>query len=248
MAGLFTLDSATLGRLDTDVLGGQGTGFVVGTSTSTGQVVGVQGFTGSATGSSTTTGSALGVVAFVGNVIGSSVSTGSVVGVEGNTGSVIGVSVSTGAAAGTPALAGNVDGESVGQGSGNGSPALDGSVVGVSVSTGSASGSPDGPPPPPPPDPEVVTGHAPFFRYETPPRPRRPQQQPQPLPTMHTGGAQGHTRARATTVGTCGYTGKVSGLQTITGRCVGVRYPSDELVARWARQAIEQELLILELL
>jgi hypothetical protein len=243
MAGLFTLNSETLGELDTDVLGGQGTGFVIGESTTTGEVVGVQGFTGSASGSSTTTGSALGVVVFSGSVVGSSVSTGSVVGVEGNTGSVTGVSVSTGTADGEPALAGTVDGESVSDGSGAGSPALDGSVVGVSVSTGSASGSPDGPPPPPP-DPEVVTGHAPFFQYVQP----RPPRQQQPQPTRHTGGAQGHTRTKATAVGTCGYTGKVSALQTTTGRCVGVRYPSDELVARWVRQAIEHELLTLELL
>jgi len=225
MAGLFTLDSANLGRLDTDVLGGLGTGFIVGTSTSTGQVVGTQGFTGSASGSSTTTGSVVGSVAFVGSVVGSSVSTGLVVGVEGDTGIITGVSVSTGSAAGAPELAG--------------------SIVGVSVSTGSASGSPDGPPPPPP-DPEVVTGHAQFIRSERPRR--RPQQQLQPVPTMHTGRAQGRTRAKATIVGTCGYTGKVGGAQTTTGRCVGVRYPSDELVARWARQAIENELMTLELL
>ena len=226
MAGLFTLDSATLGRLDTDVLGGLGTGFIVGTSTSTGQVVGTQGFTGSASGSSTTTGSAVGSVAFVGSVIGSSVSSGSGVGVEGDTGIITGVSVSTGSAAGAPELAG--------------------SIVGVSVSTGSASGSPDGPPPPPP-DPEVVTGHAPFIRSERPRRPH-PKQTKQLQPTMHTGGAQGRTRAKATVVGTCGYTGKVGGAQATTGRCVGVRYPSDELVARWVRQAIEHELLTLELL
>ena len=224
MAGLFTLDSATLGRLDTDVLGGQGTGFIVGTSTSTGQVVGTQGFTGSASGSSTTTGSAVGSVGFGGTVVGSSASTGSVLGVEGNSGSVTGVSVSNGSA--------------------NGSPAIDGSIVGVSVSTGSATGSRDGPPPP---EPEIVTGHAPFIRSERPRRPQ-PKQQQQPQPTRHTGGAQGRTRARATAVGTCGYTGKVSGLQASTGRCVGVRYPSDELVARWVRQAIEHELLTLELL
>ena len=226
MAGLFTLDSANLGRLDTDVLGGLGTGFIVGESTSTGQVVGTQGFTGSASGSSTTSGSAVGSVAFAGSVIGSSVSTGLVVGVEGDTGIITGVSVSTGSAAGTPALAG--------------------SIVGVSVSTGSASGSPDGPPPPPP-DPEVVTGHAPFIRSERPRRPQ-PKQTKQPQPTLHRGGAQGRTRAKATVVGTCGYTGKVGGAQATTGRCVGVRYPSDELVARWVRQAIEHELLTLELL
>jgi hypothetical protein len=226
MAGLFTLDSANLGRLDTDVLGGLGTGFIVGESTSTGQVVGTQGFTGSVSGSSSTSGSAVGSVAFVGSVVGSSASTGSVVSVEGDTGSVVGVSVFTGSA--------------------NGSPAIAGSVVGVSVSTGSASGSPDGPPPPPP-DPEVVTGHAPFIRSERPRRPQ-PKQTKQPKPTMHIGGAQGRTRAKATVVGTCGYTGKVGGAQATTGRCVGVRYPSDELVARWARQAIEDELLTLELL
>jgi hypothetical protein len=243
MAGLFTLNSETLGKLDTDVLGGQGTGFVIGESTTTGDVVGVQGFTGSASGSSTTTGSALGVVSFVGSVVGSTVSTGSVVGVKGKTGNVTGVSVSTGTADGEPALAGTVDGESVSDGSGAGSPALGGSIVGVSVSTGSASGSPDGPPPPPP-EPEIVTGHAPFFQHV---QPRRPRLQ-EPQPTRRTGGAQGHTRARSTAVGTCGYTGKVSGLGTTTGRCVGVRYPSDELVARWVRQAIESELLTLEML
>ena len=247
MAGLFTLDSATLGVLDADVLGGQGTGFVIGESTSTGQVVGVQGFTGSATGASITTGSALGAVGFAGNVIGSSVSTGSVVGVEGNTGSVAGVSTSTGTAAGTPALVGNVDGESVGQGNGNGSPALIGNVVGVSVSTGSASGSSDGPPPPPPPEPEVVTGHLPFFQYVQRPQPIRPRPQ-QPQPTRHTGGAKGNTQTFATVVGALGYTGKVSGSQIVSGQFAGVRYPSDELVARWARQLIEHELLTLELL
>jgi len=247
MAGLFTLDSASLGQLDNDVLGGLGTGFVIGQSTSTGQVVGVQGFTGSATGASVTTGSALGAVGFAGSVIDSSVSTGSVVGVEGNTGSVAGVTVSTGTAAGTPALAGNINGESVGQGAGAGSPALVGNVVGVSVSTGSASGSPDGPPPPPPPEPEVVTGHLPFFQYLPRPQPIRPRPQ-EPQPTRHTGGAKGNTQTFATVVGALGYTGKVSGSQTVSGQFAGVRYPSDELVARWARQLIEHELLTLELL
>jgi hypothetical protein len=184
------------------------------------------------------------LVAFVGSVVGSSVSTGSVVGVEGNTGIITGVSVSSGSANGSPELAGNVDGENVSQGSANGSPAFDGSVVGVSVSTGSATGSRDGPPPP---EPEIVTGHAPFIRSERPRRPQ-PKQPQQPQPTRHTGGAQTRTRTQATIVGTCGYTGKVSGLQATTGRCVGVRYPSDELVARWVRQAIESELLTLELL
>ena len=227
MAGLFTLNSETLGELDTDVLGGQGTGFVIGESTSTGQVVGVQGFTGSASGSSTTTGNALGAVGYVGSVVGSTVSTGSVVGVKGKTGNVAGVSVSTGTADGTPALAG--------------------SIVGVSVSTGSASGSPDGPPPPPPPDPEVVTGHLPFFQYVPRPQPIRPRPQ-QPQPTRHTGGAHGNTQTLATVVGALGYAGKVSGSQTVSGQLAGVRYPSDELVARWARQLIEHELLTLELL
>jgi hypothetical protein len=174
------------------------------------------------------------------------VSTGSVVGVKGKTGSVTGVSVSTGTADGAPALVGNVDGESVTDGSGAGSPALGGSVVSVSVSTGSASGSPDGPPPPPP-EPEVVTGHLPFFQYVPRPQPIRPRPQ-QPQLTMHTGGAKGNTQTFATVVGALGYAGKVSGLQTVVGRCVGVRYPSDELVERWARQLIEHELLTLELL
>jgi hypothetical protein len=65
---------------------------------------------------------------------------------------------------------------------------------------------------------------------------------------MHTGGAKGNTQTFATVVGALGYTGKVSGSQTVSGQFAGVRYPSDELVARWARQLIEHELLTLELL
>ena len=223
MAGLFTLNSATLGLLNTNVLGGLGTGFVVGESTSTGQVSGSKGATGSASGSSNSTGSALGLVAFVGSVAGSSISSGSVVGVEGDSGIVTGVTTSTGTA--------------------NGTPALTGSTGGSSVSTGSASGSPDVPPTPPP-DAEIVTGHRTFFQPQPPRRPKSQQLQP----TRVTGGAQGRTRSRSTVVGTCGYTGNVNGSQATTGRCMGVRYPSDELVARWVRQAIEQELLTLELL
>lgn len=51
MAGLFTLDSESLGVLDANVLGGFGTGFVVGSGTAAGSVSGSVGFAGSASGS-----------------------------------------------------------------------------------------------------------------------------------------------------------------------------------------------------
>ena len=43
MAGLFTLNSATLGVLNTNVLGGSGTGFVTGSNSSSGAVTGAKG-------------------------------------------------------------------------------------------------------------------------------------------------------------------------------------------------------------
>jgi hypothetical protein len=60
--------------------------------------------------------------------------------------------------------------------------------------------------------------------------------------------AQGNTEAIASLVGSCGYAGKVTGSQTVLGRCSGLRYPSDELMARWARQTQEHELLLVGLL
>jgi hypothetical protein len=44
VAGLFTLDNDDLGRLDANALGGFGTGFIVGATTSAGSATGLQGF------------------------------------------------------------------------------------------------------------------------------------------------------------------------------------------------------------
>jgi len=60
MAGLFTLNSATLGVLNTNVLGGQGTGFVTGSNTSSGSVTGTLGHNGTVAGSNTSSGSVTG--------------------------------------------------------------------------------------------------------------------------------------------------------------------------------------------
>lgn len=270
MAGLFTLNSESLGKLDTNALGGFGTGFIAAQSSSTGTVDGKQGFSGSVTasivssgtatgslglsgnltGSVTVFGSATGSVAFVGRALGVSNSIGSVVGVENDRGVISGTSTSLGSVLGFAARSGSVAGETVGNGSGNGAPHFNGTVTGVNTSTGSASGSPDTPPtppPPPPPTPETVGGHAPLSQYIPITRPRRPRQQ-QPVPTMHSGVAQGNTEATALLLGSCGYAGKVTGSQTVLGRCSGLRYPSDELIARWTRQTQEHELLLVGLL
>jgi hypothetical protein len=81
MAGLFTLDSATLGVLDTDVLGGFGTGYAIGDSTTTGLVVGVLGHSGSVSGAGTSSGVVVGAEGAFGEVRGVSSNAGSVVGV-----------------------------------------------------------------------------------------------------------------------------------------------------------------------
>jgi hypothetical protein len=60
MSGLFTLNDDPLGKLDQGVLGGFGTGFIVGQSTTSGTASGAQGFTGSVAGQSTSAGSASG--------------------------------------------------------------------------------------------------------------------------------------------------------------------------------------------
>jgi hypothetical protein len=264
MSGLFTLNSESLGKLDANALGGFGTGFIAAQSSSTGTVAGKQGFTGSVTtsslstgtvtgslglsgsvtGSVTISGSATGSVAFAGIVLGVSTSTGSVVGVENDRGVIAGTSTSTGSVLGIAARSGSVTGATGSNGSGNGAPHFIGTAIGVNTSTGSASGSPDTPPTP---TPETVTGHAPLSQYIPIRQPRRLRQQ-QPVPTMHSGVAQGNTEAIASLVGSCGYAGKVTGSQTVLGRCSGLRYPSDELMARWARQTQEHELLLVGLL
>jgi len=249
VAGLFTLNSIERGVLNENVLGGLGAGFVEGVSTSNGSAVGVQGFAGSANGASVSDGSVSGFVGFFGSIDGVVVSDGNVVGFKNKTGFVDGVTVSFGTVAGSKNKTGFVDGVTVSTGFTFGSPALSGFADGVLVSFGSASGSPVTPPAPEP-VPDIGNGHAPLFQYEPirPRKPRKPKTVEQLPFTTHSGGALGRTRATGNTRGNCGYIGKVSGSVTLTGRCIGVRYPSDELVARWVRQKQEHELLIVGLL
>lgn len=114
MAGLFTLNSATLGVLNTNVLGGLGTGFVIGSSTSSGSVTGTLGHSGSVAGSSSSSGTVTGTSssnnqprgypyrkqqkapALSGSVVGASTSTGSVLGRVEFGGDVRGVGVASG--------------------------------------------------------------------------------------------------------------------------------------------------------
>lgn len=143
MAGLFTLDDATLGRLDNIPLGGAGTGFVIGAATSSGLVAGVQGFSGSVTGSATSSGLVTGAAGFTGTVEGSTVTSGTVTGNEGNTGTVTGTAATVGAATGSPGLSGTVTGSSV--------------STGVVIGTG----------PTPPPAPPRVDGGGKWFVPES---------------------------------------------------------------------------------
>lgn len=152
MAGLFTLNTS---KLDEGVLGGPGTGFVVGESVSAGSVAGVQGFTGSAAGVQVSSGSCVGSAGFTGVVSGSQVSAGSVAGVVGKPGGASGSSVSTGTVTGTIAVSGSVAAVQTTTGTVAGSPTLTGSASGVGVSSGSVSGDAPVPPPPPPPPPPV---------------------------------------------------------------------------------------------
>lgn len=151
MAGLFTLDSEFLGVLDSNALGGFGTGFVVGAQSQSGSVSGAVGYAGSASGSVSVAGSVSGSVGFAGSVSGSQISAGSVTGRENNVGSVAGSVVSSGSVAGTVDALGTVSGVSVSAGSFTGSPSLNGSVAGSSASTGTVSGSAPGPTPTPQP-------------------------------------------------------------------------------------------------
>jgi hypothetical protein len=245
MSGLFTLNDDPLGKLDQGVLGGFGTGFIVGQSTTSGTVSGAQGFTGSVAGQSTSAGSASGFLGLAGSASGSSTTSGAANGAPLLSGFVNGSSLSSGTAIGTEGNTGSVTGASVSTGSAQGAPQLSGAADGASASSGTATGSPDVPPEPPTPPAPTPQQPEGFARWLWDNQPiRRPQPAPQPIPPKHaTGGARGRSRATGNTVGTCGYAGAARGAVSVTGRCIGVRYPSDELVARWARQAMEHELL-----
>jgi hypothetical protein len=227
--GLFTLDSATRGVLGTDVLGGTGTGFVDGVSSSTGTATGAVGRIGTVSGTGLANGSATGAVGFAGVVAGVSASSGTVTGTENDQGIVSGVSVSSGTVAGVLAVAGVASGVSAPVGTVSGSPVLAGTVAGVSASSGSASGSPDGPPPPEP------DSGAKFYVPE----------KMRVKATHRTGGAVGKSDTRNRITGICARVGYVRGSQSVYGRCSGIRYPSDELMRKWARTKRDNEDLVL---
>jgi hypothetical protein len=261
MAGLFTLDDEGLGRLDEDALGGFGTGFTVGSSSSTGSVTGLLGYDGSVSGSSQSTatlsgavgylgaaaglslgsGSAAGSSGFSGAVNGSNTSAGSVSGAEGNTGTVTGSSSSTGSASGSRASTGSCTGVSVSDGSATGQLAATGSASGSSTSSGSVTGTK--PEPLVPPDPEPEAGGVSMARWYVQPAP----------PVRHSGIVSGSTTGRGRAAGRCGYAGTVTGLtrlsSTITGRR-SVPIPIEQRVRDHAaeRRHLEDEALLLELL
>ena len=107
MPGLFTLDSATLGVLDTSVLGGDGTGFVTGSNTSSGSAS-----SGVCIGSGGSTPKPRGhpyrnqerSAAFAGSCAGVSSSSGRVSGVVLLSGSVRGVGLTSGSGDGRSRL------------------------------------------------------------------------------------------------------------------------------------------------
>lgn len=240
MPGLFTLGSETLGIIGTNALGGPGTGFTDGTSTTTGSAAGAQGFTGTVTGTSTTAGTVTGTFGAVGQVTGTSTTTGSATGTEGNTGSVTGSSATSGTATGSKATQGTVTGSAATVGAVNGSPALSGTVSGSAASTGSVTGS-GSQPQPPAPEPSGGIGGGGYLPQITPARIR-------PRPTEHSGRVRGHARTGGAVVGRCGYVGGTTGTTPNHGHVSGDRWPTDDLLRMWRRQAMEAELLEMEAL
>jgi hypothetical protein len=63
--------------------------------------------------------------------------------------------------------------------------------------------------------------------------------------THHAGGAVGKSDTRNRIAGICGRVGNVRGSQSSYGRCSGIRYPSDELLRKWARTKRDNDELIL---
>ena len=221
MAGLFTLGDAVLGVIGSNVLGGPGTGFVEATSTTTGSATGTFGATGSATGTTTSSGSATGT--------------------EGNTGTITGSSTATGSATGAKATDGTVTGAVAAVGAASGSPELTGGATGSVASTGSVTGTAPTPVPPAPEHSAAVGGGGYLPQ-------RRPQSRPAPQPTHHSGSARGRVTATASTTGRCGYGGNAQGTTRTRGHASGDRWPTDDLLRTWRRQAMEADLLALDLL
>lgn len=229
--GLFTLDDTDLGILDVQWLGGLGAGVVIGNSSSAGSVAGVEGYSGSANGSQANSGSVTGTINVSGLVTGSQVSSGFVAGDEGAQGVVIGSNTSSGTAAGAPGFSVAVSGAQTNSGAAAGSPSLFGACSGSSVSGGFVFGTQ--------PTPSRGGSYKPKFDYSKKPKPR---------PIKLSGASRGSSSTTGSAAGRCGYSGGSVGLVASDGHCSGVRYPSDELVARWVRQKQENDLLMLELM
>lgn len=245
MAGLFTLDSADLGVLDADVLGGPGTGFIVGQNTSTGSAAGVQGFTGSASGTQSSAGAAAGSPSLTGTAAGATQSAGAVIGAEGARGVVIGTSVAAGSATGSAARFGSVTGANVNGGAVGGTPNLTGNASGSTVSAGTVIGTKPTPPPPPPPAPvEVVTGGGPRLFY---PLRRHPEPVPQVQPTHLRGAVVARSYSTGSARGSIVLAVRISATQSGSGVALGVRWPDDFEIARRKRVRLDEELLVLEI-
>ena len=240
--GLFTLDTS---KLNEGIIGGLGTGYVEGVSTVTGSVSGVVGFNGTVIGSSTTTSLVTGSVNFVGSVSGNNLSSGLASGFPLLFGVVSNTNELTGEINGSPNLIGNIVGVSTVVNVVNGSPTLSGHVDGVSFSSGSAQGSPDVPPEPPtPPTPQPVpdaiggSAYSPYKLVHW-----QPPKKPTPIAVKVNGSAQGYSITNGIVVGSLTHSGNAFGSVVSFGLVAGVKYPTDELVARWKRQKQENELL-----
>lgn len=208
MAGLFTLDSASLGVLDQNALGGSGTGFVVGSGSSAGSAVGVVGYSGSVAGSGLSAGSVSGFENAFGSVTGSGFSAGSISGTENAFGSVSGANTSAGVVSGSEGASGASLGVSSNTGSATGSPGLVGSVGGASAGAGSVVGTASGGQPAPAPAPK----RGGRYQFVTP-EPRTPH------------AVSGKSTGRSVSIGRINASkntaGVASGAMVSVGRCVG---------------------------
>ena len=240
MAGLFTLNSQTQGKLNTNALAGFGTGFVAGESSSTGVVAGVQGFTGTVTGSTTFAGSVAGVVGFEGTASGLLASSGSALGNAARIGLVGGVTLSNGSVTGVENDQGLIVGVSNSVGFAVGFPGCEGLIVGVTTSTGSAAGSPDVPPTPPEPEAAGGSAYSPYkLVHWQPPKSKDPIAKAKHF----SGKISSITIGKSFTLGFANNFGAVAGSTLNLGFVEGVKYPTDEIVARCKRQKLENELL-----
>lgn len=243
MAGLLTLNSESLGRLDADVLGGAGTGFAVGTNTSTGSAAGFIGYTGNATGPSVSSGSASGLAGRFGITSGNGTQAGSAVGTVGAFGVTLGTATNTGVANGAADLFGIVAGSNTTAGSNAGTPYLSGNATGEQVSTGSASGFAPTPPTPPTPTPApTFAGGGNYQRYI-----------PKPQAVAAFGAVAGSSASSGSVQARRAANGSALGLSmsiaTVTGSSrldvAPIRYIED---TKHRRRKAEDQLLILELL